>query len=352
MLQQNASVNFYMFFGGTNFGFTAGANNGGPGAYNADLTSYDYDAPMDEAGDPTDKYHALRAVIAEFFPMPNISVPLALPKLAVRDPVLLDHVADLLAPMARNILGKAPMTAHTPNVSFEALDQYSGFVLYETELPARFERDPSVLRVPQLHDRAIVLIDRRIVGTLSRENRANEMPISAAAGGVRTLQLLVENQGRINYAVAEDFKGILGAVTLNGAPLLDWTITGMPFDEYANVAALIRRANALSETERLGQLLATADATVPAVFYGAFELPADAPLYDTYLDPSGWGKGVAFVNGFNLGRYWPLVGSQVTLYVPREVLHAGSNNVTLVELQQRSIGGALRFVDKPQLNGF
>lgn len=158
MLQSNASVNFYMFYGGTNFGFTAGANDGGPGSYNVDVTSYDYDAPMDEAGDPTSKYMALRDAIGEYLPLPNITVPEREPKMKL-DPIILKPITVILSTFGRKHLtnGK-PIISRNP-ITFEKLNQYSGFVLYETELPM-FNRDPSLLQIEKLRDRGYIYIDR------------------------------------------------------------------------------------------------------------------------------------------------------------------------------------------------
>lgn len=157
MLRDGASVNFYMFHGGTNFGFTAGANDGGIGRFNADLTSYDYDAPMDESGDPTPKYMAIRDVIKNFLPLPDVPVPPRMRK-ARYPAVQLEARASLLSASVRSALGTTPLQSATP-LTFEALDQSYGFVLYETDMP-KLRRDPSVLMIPKLRDRAHVLIDR------------------------------------------------------------------------------------------------------------------------------------------------------------------------------------------------
>lgn len=156
MLDANASVNFYMFHGGTNFGFTAGANTGGIGGYTADLTSYDYDAPMDESGDPTPKYMSIRDTLKEYNPMPDIPVPPRTLK-AKYLPIQLKPKSLLLSAYSRETLGKIPIHATTP-LTFEALDQNYGFVLYETKLP-KLKLDPSLISIPGLRDRAHVLID-------------------------------------------------------------------------------------------------------------------------------------------------------------------------------------------------
>lgn len=159
MLQKKASVNFYMFFGGTNFGFTAGANGGGPGTLDlvVDVTSYDYDAPMDEAGDPTPKLLEIRDVIGEFLPLPGIPIPEKTPKVKF-GPVVLTKITELWSDNARARLSEGNVENQRP-LSFEALDQYSGLVLYETELP-KIKRDPVNLVLEIIHDRGYVFIDR------------------------------------------------------------------------------------------------------------------------------------------------------------------------------------------------
>lgn len=126
MLESGANVNFYMFFGGTNFGFTAGANKAGIGDYVVDITSYDYDAPMDEAGDPTPKYHILRDVIKDFLPLPNITVPDKAPKMELPT-VQMRAKTTLLSETSRNILGGKMVTSQKP-LKFEEINQFSGFV--------------------------------------------------------------------------------------------------------------------------------------------------------------------------------------------------------------------------------
>lgn len=129
---------------------------GGPGKYQADLTSYDYDAPMDEAGDPTPKYMLIRDAIKDYLPLPNISVPARALKMSLPR-IQLNPIITLLSPTARQKLARSPVKSHKP-ITFEKLDQYSGFVLYETVLP-KLKYDPSILSVPKINDRAIVLVD-------------------------------------------------------------------------------------------------------------------------------------------------------------------------------------------------
>ncbi|EDW03037.1 beta-galactosidase [Drosophila grimshawi] len=328
ILSYGASVNLYMFFGGTNFGFTAGANydlDGGIG-YAADITSYDYDAVMDEAGGVTNKYELVKQVIGEVLELPDITLNPA--KRLSYGTVELTPALELLSAEGRAALSKGtPVKSDQPK-SFEEMDQYSGLLLYETTLPS-MDLDPSLLKVEELRDRAHVFVDQQLVGTLSREARIYALPLSKGWGS--TLQLLVENQGRINYDRANDTKGIFGKVTLQlhngGALSLDgWTTTGYPLEAYA-IETWRKDAAALDPSIAKQRLLRTG----PIAYTGSFEV---TEVGDTYLNTAGWGKGVAYVNGFNLGRYWPLGGPQITLYVPNELLKVGQNSVVLLEYQR------------------
>lgn len=159
MLNTNASVNFYMFYGGTNFAFTSGANYNLTEKYLPDLTSYDYNAALDEAGDPTPKYWAIRNTIQDFKSLPNMSLPVKAPKMKLPN-LILSPLVRLLSSVARQQLGSKPIQSMIP-LTFEAIDQFSGFVLYETILP-KLRFDPAVLSIPKLGDRAHVLVDNVI----------------------------------------------------------------------------------------------------------------------------------------------------------------------------------------------
>ncbi|KAL7019661.1 hypothetical protein ACKWTF_011198 [Chironomus riparius] len=345
MIKDGASVNFYMFYGGTNFGFTAGANDGGPGSYNSDVTSYDYDAPMTEAGDPTDKYMEIRKMIGKYFTLPDVPVPSPVPKTRLPD-VQMKPISVLMDTNSRRHLSSYTVNGHTP-LTFEALNQYSGFILYETKLP-KVTRDPAQLKINDLRDRAYIYVNRQFVGVLSRENGINSIPLSLTLGD--ELQVLVENEGRINYGIANDFKGIVSDAVYNSMVLVNWTMTGYPFDEYEKVDNLITTLK-----RKYGNIPRTASAksylrSGPTIFYGEFTLK-QSEIADTYFDPTTWGKGVLFINEFNLGRYWPLVGPQITLYVPKEILKVGSNKVLMIELEKAPEDGIIKFKDTPNLDG-
>ncbi|XP_036229202.2 beta-galactosidase [Bactrocera oleae] len=348
MLDVGASVNFYMMFGGTNFGFTAGANDGGPGRYQPDITSYDYDAPMSEAGDATEKYHKLREIIGRYLPLPNIPIPAPTTKKNYGT-IRLNACCSMLSAKGREILSTGVVFDTKPK-TFEALNQYSGFVLYETMLPT-FKRDPTILRASGIHDRAYVLIDDQLVGILSRETPIYDLPISPTYG--KRLQLLVENQGRINFGPVTDFKGITSNVMLDKDILTNWTMTKYPLESIADIETLIALVNADDvniirrfHEEKRGSILSNG----PTIYYGQLTIPV-GQVADTYLDTNGWGKGLVFINGENLGRYWPVAGPQVTLYVPQEVLKSGDNRIVLIEYQRAAPANEIAFTDTPNLDG-
>ncbi|WP_405902405.1 beta-galactosidase [Streptomyces sp. NBC_00656] len=302
LLSTGASVNFYMFHGGTNFGFTNGAND--KHTYRPTVTSYDYDSPLDEAGDPTEKFTAFRDVIAKYASVPDASVPPPGPKLARRTVSLTESAA--LLPQA-TVFGTA-VEAHRP-LTMEELEQDFGFVLYETTLPLK---GSALLEIEQVRDRAQVFVDGQPVGVLERENHEHALAFTVPRAG-STLAVLVENQGRVNYGTGiHDRKGLLGKVLLDGAELAGWTSRPLP----------------LSDLEGLPFTPAAAAPVGPAFHRGVFDVTDPA---DTFLHLDGWTKGNAWVNGFALGRYWSR-GPQRSLYVPAPVLRPGTNEVVVLEL--------------------
>lgn len=124
--------------------------------------------------------------------------------------------------------------------------------------------------------------------------------------------------------------------------LSNWTITGFPFDNYVNIERLVMTSTGNYEISADGNLY-----DGPVVFHGEFEIAANQEIHDTYWDTTGWGKGFVYVNGFNLGRYWPLVGPQVTMYIPKDLLQHGSNEIEIVELQKVPFNTRMSFVSGP-----
>jgi beta-galactosidase len=317
LLAAGASVNLYMLHGGTNFGLTNGAND--KGRYAPLVTSYDYDAPLDEAGNPTEKFHAFRAVIAKYAPVPD-----ELPAPASDAPALevaLESTGDWLP---RPDEATAPSTAAP---TFEDLGHLGALVRYDAPLPgtAFGGAAAATLLFEDVRDMAWVLVDGAPVGRLSRALHERALVIPRGA----ELTVLVEDQGRVNYDVRlGEPKGLIGTVTVGGATVSGWRATSIDLDStHAAVAA----SASVPHAGRVG-------------LRGSFAL--DAPA-DLFLDTSTFGKGYAFVNGFLLGRYW-VNGPQRTLYVPGPVTRAGANELVVIELDQVSEPVA-RFVPAPAL---
>lgn len=317
LLTAGASVNIYMFHGGTNFGFTNGAND--KGIYEPTITSYDYDAPLSEDGHPTEKYFAFRDVIAKHFPVPD-DRPALRPRRGTSSLTLETSIP---------LLEAVEMLGHSATVpgtvpSFDSTGHYRGFCIYEKTID-----HGGVLTVAEVRDRAQFFLNDAAVGVLSRElgERAVTIP------GPGRLRILVEDQGRVNYGQRiGEAKGLVGPVSLNGNELLHWQITPLDFGNLELLAGLAK------------PLSPEAGVPGPSVSFGGFE--ADGPE-DRYLRLDGWTKGNAFINGFNLGRYWSR-GPQYTLFVPGPLIRKGYNELAVLELHG-SISPVARFVAAPDL---
>ncbi len=308
MLDRGISFSLYMTHGGTSFGHWAGANSPG---YSPDVTSYDYDAPINEWGIPTDKYYRLRSVLLRDNPLAAIAaVPDPPLPVAALPAVRLSEYAPLTA--------AATSTVHSPSpLTFEQMDMGYGAAIYAATL-AETATDSTTLDVPGCHDWARVSLDGRHIGTLNRANSVTSLRLPPHAAGAR-LELLVEGMGRINFGRAvSDRKGITSDVIVGGSPLNNWDITLLP-DAYERAVA------AFSATD-------TARVARDAGFYrGTFTTDSTHLIADTFLDMSGWGKGQVWVNGHALGRYWH-IGPQQTLYLPGCYLNEGENEIIVLDL--------------------
>jgi beta-galactosidase len=306
MLANGISVNLYMFHGGTSFGPMSGANFSR--AYQPDISSYDYDSPLDEAGRPTAKFFALRDVIAKHLKIELPALPPPLPAIEIPRFELKES-----APM----LARLPKPVHSARPqAMEALGQGYGFVLYRHVQGAAAT---GTLEAIEARDYALVLQGARTLGSLDRRLRQTSLHIDLRAG--EPLDILVENMGRINFAkeMATDRKGITEKVMLAGAELTGW-------DQYA--LPLAPPASGYSAKPTPG----------PAFYRGTFTLNSPG---DTFLDMRGWGKGYVWINGRNLGRYWK-IGPQQTLFVPAGWLRRGRNQVVVLDLEEggsRSLQG-------------
>jgi beta-galactosidase len=312
LLENRKSLNFYVAHGGTNFGFTAGANSGGKG-YEPDITSYDYDAPINEQGRPTPKFEALRALTGKYRDVPPVPAPIAAGAVA---PITLAPFASLW----RNL--PSPIASVQPG-PMESFGQDYGLIVYETTLVGH---KSGKLSLTEMHDYATVFVDGKYVGKLDRRLGENtiELPKTEAARPVLTI--LVEAMGRINFAQAMiDRKGITDRVTLNGMTLMNWRVYPVPLDD-----AYLGRLAPGGATER------------PGVFFrGGFTLEQPA---DTFLDLSGYRKGLVWVNGHNLGRYWD-IGPQKRLYCPGVWLRKGRNEILVFDLHATKASAVAGFTE-------
>ena len=320
MLRIGASVNFYMAHGGTNFGFWNGANHGGK--YEPTVTSYDYDVAISEAGDLTPKYYAFREVIGKYVELPEGELPANTPKA--------DYGAVQVSRRVNLFDTLASMADAKTSVCPEPMEKYGqnyGFIMYSTRISG--PRPESRLTIQDVRDRALVFLDRKLVGVVERWD-PKSIPVVIPEGGAQ-LDILVENMGRVNYGPElYDRKGITHGVRLNGQFLFHWevrnleleTLDGLRFDAPASEL----------EGEQPG-------------FYEA-TLTIEGTPKDTFLRLDGWKKGVVFINGFNLGRYWE-VGPQQTLFVPAPILREGGNDIVVFELH--AAGNQLCFEAEPSL---
>lgn len=313
---KKGSLNIYMFIGGTNFGFTSGANH--YEKFAPDVTSYDYDALLTECGDVTEKYKAVREVIREATgkelpPIPKDREKKAYGKVALtRSAGLLSNLDALSSPIHSDVP--------------RAMEEYGigyGYIAYQTVLNRDY-RDAK-LSFESLGDRAQVLVNGKLQG-IAYLNDSLEVTVNAKKGDVLTI--LVENMGRANFGPKMmRKKGLPGRVLLGGKIHFSWDVYPLPM------------------TDLSGLSFGGDEAEAPAFYEGTFTVEEPA---DTFLRTDSFKKGFVVLNGFNLGRYWE-VGPQKTLYVPGSLLKKGENTLLLFESDGRKGEAEVEFVDRPEL---
>ncbi|WP_410626708.1 glycoside hydrolase family 35 protein [Amycolatopsis sp. cmx-8-4] len=322
MLAAGASVNFYMFCGGTNFGFTNGANHFEH--YQPTITSYDYDAPLSEHGTPTKKFEAYREVLSRYTTLPRIEPPAPAARIG-------GHAVDLLRMVPLLDALDALSVTHTASkpMTMEQLGQNFGFTAYSFDI-ARART--YVLSIPGVRDRAQVFTDGVERGVLERESGVTSMVLRVARPST-TVTVLVENLGRINYGPElADAKGVLGDILLDGAPVDgEITMRPLPLDNVDTVDFATAKP---AEHDIAGPVLLTGELLLDEVG-------------DTFVSLPGFSKGLVWVNGFNLGRYWDR-GPQHTLYLPGPLLRRGSNAFRVLELHH-VLSPRILLTDTPDL---
>ena len=321
--EMGASFNFYMLHGGTNFGFWNGANHNGE-LYQPTITSYDYCAPLSEAGDLTETYEAVRAAIARNTGKqpPAIEVENT-PKAAYGKLELTES-----APLMENYTALAKPIHHAYPQTMEQLGQDFGYLLYSTEIQGPFE--PLDLIFNQLHDRAHIFINGKLAGIRERSRRMDEVLIEADYGETVKLEILVENMGRVNYGPKLfDQKGIVGGIRLKQRYLFGWDHYCLPMEDLSSLCWHQAKP-----------------AKVPTFYKGT--LTVEGKPCDTFLKLEHFEKGFCLVNGFNVGRYFNSAGPQKTLYIPAPVLKEGKNEIIVFE-SDRCEQPTIEFLDTPEL---
>ncbi|WOX24993.1 beta-galactosidase [Streptomyces solicathayae] len=324
ILECGASVNVFMAHGGTSFGGWAGANRDGElheGALRATVTSYDYDAPIDERGRPTEKFWRFREVLAAYAdgPLPEVPEPPA----RLGAPVSAVPAGWAAAAEVLEVLGDEERVAPLP-LSFEELGVDRGLVRYRVEVPG--PRQPYALAVAGLRDRAVVYVDGVRAGVLDEEDAVLPEPVAGPA----VVELWVESLGRVNYGPRQaEPKGIAGGLRHERQYLHGVRARGLRLDAFtAEAVGKVPFAELEPEPGR-GPGPGGGVGGGPGLYRVVLDV---AGAGDAALALPGWGRGFAWVNGFCLGRYWS-VGPQESLFVPGPVLREGPNEVWVLELE-------------------
>jgi beta-galactosidase len=317
MLRNGDSVNMYMFDGGTSFGWMNGGNSNGSD-FQPDTTSYDYDAPLDESGAPRQKYFAFRDAIAAATGMTPRQPPATT---ALESFAIDDHME------SASLWESLPQPRESDTLlAMEDMDQAYGYILYRTQMSAG---DGGELELEGLHDYAQVYLNRTLIGTLDRRlgTQSLAVPILKGAG---TLDILVENSGRVNYSrvIRTERKGLTGKVLLDGKTPKHWSIYSL----------------AMNDVDGLHFHQEPCEG--PCFFRVPMHVPETA---DTYLNTRDIQKGMVWIDGRPLGRAWS-IGPQYSLFTPGAWLRKGENVITFFDV----MGGAkdsIRSESKPVFGG-
>ncbi len=307
LLKNKKSFNLYVIHGGTNFGFTAGANAFSPTQYQPDVTSYDYDAPINEQGQPTPKYFMLRNLISQYAEHKIPDIPKAIQTIEIAA-IQMKYMTTIWNHLPAPIRSVQPLP-------MEYLDQNQGLILYRTKLIGHHS---GKLKIWEPHDYALVFLNGKFIDTVYRDGGDWTVDLPKINTEDLTLDILVEGMGHINFAqFMIDRKGITDRVTLNGMTLMNWEIFSLPMDaDYVTKTAQADRGT----DDRKG-----------AFFKGYFSLSETG---DTFFAMDNYSKGMVYVNGNNLGRYWN-VGPQQRLFCPAGWLKKGDNEIIIFDLLQQ-----------------
>ncbi|CAF0819770.1 unnamed protein product [Rotaria sordida] len=347
------SINFYMFFGGTNFGFTSGGHHFPSEKYAPLVTSYDYNAPLNESGDPTEKYFVIQNIIKKFYEQnsqliiynheriiddtfeiiqPKISKKISYGKINIFGYKTFEQILNDDILTNKYHIQNGPLNMEQIQINNKTISASQGFIVYTNNNIQNLlkQNEKHYIVITAIADNAIVLANGNVIHKSLHTDNSFRFNIPSDTS---YLTIIVENMGRINYGPTLDRsrKGILDKVLFdNKIELKEWTIHVLEF-----------RQGMSSITDWNKLIIDNKDSNTiydlkngPQLFYAPFEIANENFIQDTYLTFNGqWSKGVAFVNGFNIGRYWS-IGPQLTLYIPKELLFKGD---ILVFLNDKNI---------------
>ncbi|MEO6252174.1 MAG: beta-galactosidase family protein [Ferruginibacter sp.] len=325
LLKNKRSFNLYVIHGGTNFGFTAGANAFSPTQYQPDITSYDYDAPINEQGLPTAKYMMLRNLISKYTNIKPSQIPKAIPTISIPS-IEMKYMTTIWDHLPEPLLSAQPKP-------MEYFDQNQGLILYRTKLIGHHS---GKLQIWEPHDYALVFVNGKFIDTVHRDGGNWTVDLAKTETDNPVLDILVEGMGHINFAqFMIDRKGITDRVILNGMTLMNWEIFSLPMDD-------IRQATTRQATNHtaIKNNTSFSGQTSNGIFFkGVFSLSQTS---DTYFDLSSYSKGMVYINGHNLGRHWN-IGPQQRLYCPASWLKKGNNEIIIFDLHQTEAKPILAF---------
>jgi hypothetical protein len=308
LLSNNYGFSLFMFHGGTSWGFQNGANGGHPRPLSPQITSYDYGAPLDETGRTALLYLPIRKTIQK-----HLQPPSALPAVPENTPLL--KIPEIRLNRVASLFDQLPKPTHRFSpVNMESLGQFYGYTLYRSKIMKPVTGKLQAGDYPR--DRILVYVNSKRIGVIDA-HYANPQEISLNLNANDTLDLFVENLGRVNYGdpLNDQRKGIVGNVTVGKQTINNWSMFSLPLDPIQKTVPTYHPAVPGTDT--------------PAFYRGSFNV---SNVEDTLIDLPGWTKGVVWVNNHNLGRYW-VVGPQNQLYLPGCYLVKGSNDIVVMELE-------------------
>lgn len=316
------NINIYMFIGGTNFGFMNGSNY--YDELTPDVTSYDYDAVLTEWGDITPKYEAFKEIIGRYAEIPQVEFSTEIKKVAYGKCKETGRVS-----LFATLDDLAECVNSTYPLSMEKLDQNYGYTLYRSKLVK--EKSVGKIKLIDANDRANIYVNQKHLVTLYDRELLKEHSVecNSMTDGDNYIDVLMENMGRVNFGpkIEKQRKGVDGFIQVNGHAHFNWEHYALPLDNVDKID--------FTKEYKEG---------IPAFYRYTFDAEE---VGDTFLDLEGFGKGCAFINGFNLGRFWE-IGPQKRLYVPGPLIKKGENEIIVFETEGK-VGDGITLVCEPDL---